>query len=134
MADDVIPTIQASIMDSVKKAVGFERDYVAFDLDFIMHINGVFSTLNQLGVGPPGGFSIEDNTATWDSFIGNTPNINFVKTLMYLKVRLLIDPPATSFALDAIKTQITELEWRLNVQVEGEKTPWTPKNSSPTTA
>ena len=108
-----------SILDSVKKVLGFDSEYDAFDIDIVMHINSVFSTLQQLGVGPKDGFSIDDNSATWDEFIGTAKNISSVKSYVYLKARLMFDPPATSFAIAAFEKQATELEWRLNVVMEG---------------
>jgi hypothetical protein len=112
-----------SILDSTKKSLNLAADYTAFDEDIIMHINSVFSTLNQLGVGPVEGFMIEDKDATWDAFLGSDPRLNHVKTYVYLRVRLLFDPPGTGFTTEAMKEQIKELEWRLNVQRED--TEWT---------
>ena len=111
------------ILESVKKVLGLATDYDVFDQDLILHINSVFSTLNQLGIGPQQGFMIEDDEATWESFLGTDKRFNNVKTYIYLRVRLLFDPPGTSFAIDAIKEQIKELEWRLNAQREDEE--WT---------
>lgn len=108
-------TTKASVLGSVKKMLGLAEDFDAFDLDVIIHINSAFSTLYQAGVGPVSGFSIEDANDTWDRFIGNKMTINDVKTYVYLRVRLLFDPPSTSFALKAVEDQITELLWRLNV-------------------
>lgn len=85
-----------------------------------MHINTAFSTLNQIGIGPDAGFMIEDASATWDQFLGDDPRLNSVKTYVYLKVRLIFDPPATSFVINAIEKQIEEIEWRLHVKREGE--------------
>lgn len=107
-----------SILTSVKKVLNLAEDYEAFDSDVIMHINGVFSTLNQLGVGPSVGFMIEDKVPTWGAFLGSDPRLNHVKTYVYLRVRLLFDPPSTGFLTTAIEKQIKELEWRLNVQRE----------------
>lgn len=107
-----------SILTSTKKILGIDASYTAFDVDILMHINSVFSTLNQLGIGPENGFAIEDDTSTWDSFLGTDPRLNSVKTYIYLRVRLLFDPPATSFAIEAFKEQAKELEWRLNVLME----------------
>lgn len=112
-----------SILNSTKKILGLDQSYTAFDPDVIMHINSVFSTLNQLGLGPINGFMIDDATATWDTFIGNDPRLNSVKTYVYLRVRLLFDPPSLSFVIEAMKDQIRELEWRLNVVREGDS--WT---------
>jgi hypothetical protein len=108
----------ASILDSTKKALGLSFEYDVFDSDIIMHINSAFSTLNQLGLGPEEGFMIEDDHETWDTFLGNDKRLNSVKSYVYLRVRLLFDLPGNSFAVSAMKEQIQELEWRLNVQRE----------------
>ena len=108
-----------SILTSTKKILGIEDNYTAFDQDILMHINSVFSTLNQLGIGPDVGFAIEDNVATWDTFLAGDLRLNSVKTYVYLRVRILFDPPATSYLLTAMKEQIQEIEWRLNVHREG---------------
>lgn len=116
-----------SILTSTKKVLGIDDSYTAFDTDIIMHINSVFSTLNQLGLGPAQGFMIEDATAVWDDFLGtNSLKLNSVKTYMYLRVRMLFDPPTTSYLLTAMKEQITEHEWRLNVVRE--ETAWVDPN------
>lgn len=107
-----------SILTSIKKLLGIEEDYVHFDPDIIMHINSVFMILNQLGVGPPEGFRIEDDIATWADYTDNNLLYESVKTYIYLKVRLLFDPPASSSLIEAMNRQISELEWRLNVAAE----------------
>lgn len=113
-----------SILNSVKKTLGLAVDYTAFDVDIILHINSVFSTLTQIGVGPEDGYSIENSTPTWDAFIGTDKNLNSVKSYVYLKVRLLFDPPTTSFAITAMENQIKEIEWRL--YVHRDNLTWTP--------
>jgi hypothetical protein len=120
--------VSASILTSTKKALGIDVAYTAFDVDILMHINSVFSTLNQLGIGPEAGFMIENSTPTWDAFLEDDPRMNSVKTYMYLKVRMVFDPPNTSFVLAALKEQILELEWRLNAYRES--TQWTPPVTS----
>lgn len=112
-----------SILNSTKKVLGLDSSYTAFDQDIIMHINSVFATLNQLSVGPDAGFSITDSSSTWESYLGANKNLNSVKSYMYLKVRLLFDPPATSFAIDSMQKQANEYEWRLNAHMEGVKHP-----------
>jgi hypothetical protein len=111
--------MSASILDSTKKILGLEADYTAFDLDILTHINSVFSDLQQLGIGPVEGFAIEDASAEWDDFLEGNVLMNSVKTYMYLRVRLLFDPPTASFHISSLKEQQTALEWRLNVQREG---------------
>lgn len=111
--------MSASILDSTKKVLGIDADYTAFDMDIIMHINSALATLNQLGVGPDEGFSIEDNTAKWGDLLGDDKRLNQVKSYVYLKVRVMFDPPASSFVLSSFQEQIKEHEWRINVVREG---------------
>lgn len=102
-----------SILTSTKKALGIDESYTVFDPDIVMHINSVLSTLNQLGIGPEPGFFIENATPTWTDFLGSDPRFNSVKSYLYLKVRLIFDPPATSFTITAMKELAQELEWRM---------------------
>lgn len=110
-----------SILTEVKKMLGIEADYNHFDQDIIIHINSALMTLNQLGVGPINAPSISSETDTWESTLGSITEIQAVKTYVYLKVRMIFDPPTSSFVLDAMKRQCDELEWRLNVQVDPAK-------------
>lgn len=111
-----------SILDSIKETLGVPVDSTSFDNELMLHINSVFSTLTQLGVGPKDGFRIEDKTKVWGDFIPNSLKMNDAKTYMSLRVKLLFDPPATSFVLAAIQEQIQETAWRLNVTRE--ETDW----------
>lgn len=106
-----------SILTSVKKMLGITEDYTQFDADIIMHINSVFMILNQLGIGPDSVFSIQDKTAVWNDFITENKYTDAVKSYVYLRVRMLFDPPVGSVG-DAFDRQIKELEWRMNVYVE----------------
>ncbi len=108
-----------SILTSVKKLIGIEESYEHFDQDIIIYINSAFANLNQLGVGPTEGFNVESETETWSDFIGERKDLESIKSYVYLKVRLIFDPPQMGYLVDAIKDQIKEIEWRLNVQVEG---------------
>ena len=107
-----------SILNTIKKQLGITEDYTVFDNDLIVHINSVFLTLSQLGVGPDEGFFIEGKTDSWTDYIDEGVLLNSIKTYVYLKVKLLFDPPGSSYAIDAINNIIKELEWRINVQVE----------------
>lgn len=111
-----------SILTSIKKLLGIAEEYDHFDPDIIMHINSVFMTLTQLGVGPAEGFSIEDETSVWGDFVGNSITlIEAVKSYTYLKVKLLFDPPLSSAVIESYNRQIGEFEWRINVAVENGK-------------
>lgn len=103
-----------SILDSTKKILGLDSTYTPFDLDIITHINSTFSILDQLGIGPEGGFMITDEVPTWDDYLVPQNQLNMVKTYVFLKVRMLFDPPTTSFLIEAMNNQIREHEYRLN--------------------
>jgi hypothetical protein len=115
--------VAQSILNSIKKAIGLSETDTSFDPDVLMHINSVLSILTQVGIGPANGIMVEDSTATWESFLGSDPRLNMAKSYVYLQVRLMFDPPGTSFLLEAIQKRIAEFEFRLNVQREGES--WT---------
>ena len=108
-----------SILTSIKKLLGIEESYEHFDADIIMHINSVLAILVQLGVGPSGGFSISGKEETWSDFLGaDSTNFEGVKTYVYMKVRLIFDPPTTAAAIDSMNRLVNEFEWRLNVTAD----------------
>ena len=121
--------MEQSILTSTKKVLGISEDYTVFDLDILTHINTAFSTLTQLGVGPSPGFSIDDDTALWSDFIGEDDQYQAVKSYVFLRVRMLFDPPQTSYLIAAYERQIQELEWRLNTYRE--ETGWVNPNPLP---
>jgi hypothetical protein len=104
-----------SILHSTKKVLGLDADYTPFDQDITTHINATFSLLAQLGVGPVGGFTIESNENLWTELNLPAIQLNLVKAYVFLRVRMLFDPPTTSYLLTSMENQIKEFEWRLNV-------------------
>lgn len=109
-----------SILTSVKKMLGIEEAYTHFDVDLILHINSVFAVLTQLGIGPPAGFTIGGKNETWGTFLpaDMAKQLSFVKSYVFLKVRLLFDPPQSSAAIDSMARQASELEWRIMVAAD----------------
>lgn len=107
-----------SILTSIKKLLGIPEQYEQFDQDIVIHINSVFFILNQLGVGPEEGFSIADKTAVWSDFLGDAKNLESVKSYVYLKTRLLFDPPTSSAAIESLNRLTGEMEWRINEQIK----------------
>ena len=108
-----------SILTSIKKLLGIEETYEHFDQDIMMHINSVIGILTQLGVGPSSGFFIVDKTATWKDFLGSDADkLESVRTYVYMKVRLIFDPPATAAAIESMNRLVSEFEWRLNVAAD----------------
>lgn len=112
--------LEPSILTSTKNILGLVEEYEAFDLAIATHINSVFSDLTQLGIGPVNGFQIEDKTAVWADFLGETIDLqyNSVRSYVFLKVKMLFDPPTTSYMISAMERQILELEVRLNIHRE----------------
>lgn len=109
--------ISESILLSTKKKNNLAADYVAFDDDIISYINAALADLTQIGIGPSGGYFIEDEFATWDEFYTD-PRLNSVQTYVGLKVRLLFDPPPTSFAIQMMNDLLEEMGWRLQMAQE----------------
>lgn len=107
-----------SILLSIKQLLGIESDFDGFDTDITFAINTALMSLNQLGIGPVEGYSISGIEQNWTDFLGTITNIEGIKSYIYLKTRLLFDPPTNSFLIDAINKQIVELEWRLELQAQ----------------
>lgn len=103
-----------SILNSVKAFVGISDEETHFDPELIVHINSVFSTLRQMGVGPEKTFNVNDENDIWNDFIDDD-DFNEVKTYVQLRVKMIFDPPSSSSVIDAFERQIKELEWRLTV-------------------
>jgi len=111
--------MEQSILKSTKKILGVGPDDTSFDLDIITDINAEFSTLTDLGVGPEGGFVIEDEAAEWADFLANDQiKLSKIKTCVFLRSKLLFDPPMSAYLLDAAKEQLREQEWRLSTNRE----------------
>ena len=109
-----------SILTSIKKLLGITEEYTHFDTDLIIHINTVFSILNHLGVGPADGFSITSKTDKWSDFISDNTKIESVKSYIYMKVKLIFDPPLSSSVVTSMNQLISEMEWRLQVVCDPE--------------
>ena len=108
-----------SILESVKKDLGIAADYTHFDEELIMNINSVLSVVRQLGVGPQDGFRITGADEMWDDLIDpEDDRLDYVKTYISKRVKLLFDPPLNSSVLESNKAVISEIEWRMNVDVD----------------
>lgn len=108
-----------SILSDIRKLVGGDVNATDFDIDLVININSSLSILTQLGVGPKGGFKITSSgTETWENFIGDSNLLELVKTFVYLKARIVFDPPQSATTMNAFKEEIKELEWRIPIAVE----------------
>ncbi len=113
-----------SILTSIKKLLGITEEYTHFDADLIIHINSVLSILTQIGVGPAEGFSIKDESSVWGDFIPENSNLELpairelIKSYVYMKVKLLFDPPLSSSVIESMNRIISEFEWRIQVAAD----------------
>lgn len=106
--------ITDSILLSVKEKLGMTADQTYYDAQIITSINTVFLILLQLGIGPSNGFFIIDDFAIWSDFLGEDERmLGMVKEYVPLKVRMMFDPPTGSTVVEAVKSNISELEWRI---------------------
>lgn len=110
--------MEDSILTSIKQMLGISEDEEAFDPEIIAYINAVLSDLNQIGVGPSDGFQIQDDRETWKDFIQDNPKLSQVKPYIYMKVKLIFDPPTSSSLVEVINSSIREIEWRLSNAIE----------------
>jgi len=113
--------MEESIFESIKSLLGPDASYDVFDQDILIHINTAISVLTQLGVGPAGGFIVTGPDETWKDFIGDDKTLQMVKSYIYMKVKMIFDPPANSSVLSAYQEACKEYEWRLNVEVDPAK-------------
>lgn len=104
---------EESILESVKTALGVPSSDDYFSPQIIMHLNSVFAILTQLGVGPDDGFIIIDGTEVWSDYLENNNLLNFVKTYVAMRTRMLFDPPTSSQMTTAYENAIKEIEWRI---------------------
>ena len=118
MADPVVVSTNESILATIKKLLGPEDTDTSFDTDIIIYVNSALFALTQLGVGPIGGYSISSRDNKWSEFLGDITNLEIIKTYIYLKVKLVFDPPQYQTVTDALLRIIAEYEWRIIAQIE----------------
>ena len=107
--------MEDSILKTIKKLLGLLQDDTSFDLDIVTHINSVVSLLRQIGFAVADDFMVTNEATLWSELVASAKNLDLVRTYIYLRVRLLFDPPASSFGLDSMQKQAAEFEWRLHV-------------------
>ena len=111
--------MEESILISIKEMLtGTNESYGPYDREIMTHINTHLMTLTQLGVGPKDGFMISSDAETWKDFLGESGKFEMAKTYVYVKVKLVFDPPSSGTYLQSLKEEADTLEWRLNMQAE----------------
>ena len=119
--DETSEEINENILQSIKLMLGLMPNDTSFDSVIVMHINSTFLDLQQLGVGPEDGFSLDNSNSKWEEFIPKGPLLNAVKPYVYLNVKMLFDPPTNTATIDSINRQIARIEWRISIETEAEK-------------
>lgn len=107
-----------SILNTIKKKIGISEDDTCFDEDILTEINTACAYLSQLGVTSFDNFTVCDSSATWDECISDRAKLADIKTFIYLRCKLLFDPPTNSFLVKLLQDELRECEWRINVAVD----------------
>ena len=107
-----------SILNTIKKLLGIDSENDSFDIDIMVIINSIIPSLSQIGVGPANGFIVKSSEDKWLDYINNTINLESVKTYIYLRTKLIFDPPGNSTLIESLNKNISELEWRMMLAVE----------------
>ena len=93
--------------------LGISPEDTSFDVNVIMSINTALTILMDLGLTEVEDEIVIDDDMTWDDLLGGRTDIEYVKTYVYQKVKMIFDPPTSTAAIDAMQRSIGELEWRI---------------------
>ena len=111
--------IESSILLSIKKAIGAAPDYTPFDVDIIMHINSQLANLYQIGLDAARSVVVDGPDQLWTDLIpAGDARLQFVKTYIYAKVKMIFDPPTSTAQMQALKDAAAESEFRISVAVD----------------
>ena len=102
-----------SVLLSTKQMLGISPEDTSFDVNVIMSINTALTTLMDLGLTEVEDEIVTDDIMTWDDLLGGRTDIEYVKTYIYQKVKMIFDPPTSTATIDAMQRSISELEWRI---------------------
>lgn len=105
-----------SILDSMKKMLGISREDTSFDTDIIFHINSALAAVSQITGDVAEGVMIESDSESWDEVLGDRNDLEFVKELVFIKVKMMFDPPSSSYAMTAMKDREEKLEWYIHAK------------------
>lgn len=107
-----------SILSTIKQLLGVSEDADDFDQELIVFINFAMGILHRLGIGDTNVFSITNASTTWSQFLGTSKELEMAKTYVYMKVKLVFDPPTIGYVLEAYKEIVAETEFRLTNQAD----------------
>lgn len=107
-----------NILTSIKELLGVGKDESPFDMDIKIHINTALSILTNLGIGPSTGFRVRNGTELWSDFIPADKNLEDVITYVYIKVKLIFDPPLSSAVIASYESMLKELTFYINCEAD----------------
>ena len=110
--------MENSILNTIKSMLlGSGIEVTDFDTDLIVLINSTLSNMMQLGVSEKQ-FHITGPSETWDQLITNENILASVKEYIYIRAKLLFDPPSSSIVMEAYKEILKEDEWRITNELD----------------
>lgn len=110
--------MESVILSTIKVMLGGPDLGESFDTDLLVHINSSVQTLLDLGVVPKSEFTSVSKTTKWGEFLNTDVVLDFVKSFVYLKTKMVFDPPPSSYVSDALSRQLAELEFRIRLRSE----------------
>jgi hypothetical protein len=105
-----------SVVNAIKQLIGIHPEDTSFDLNVIFAINSAINILADIGVSELEDVVLTDTSMTWDELLGGRTDIEYVKTYIAQRVKMIFDPPTSSAANEAMKSLISELEFRISTK------------------
>jgi len=104
-----------TILKATKELLGIPTDVTDFDTQLVVFINTTLLTLSELGFGTEP-YQITNVSGSLEDYLPDDEIIRgVVQTYIWMKVRIMFDPPTSAFLLSALQTVISEYEFRLQV-------------------
>lgn len=111
--------INSSILLSIKKAIVGPPEYTPFDAELVTYINSQIANLYQLGLDSAKSVVVDGADQLWTDLIpANDSRLQFVKTYVYARVKMIFDPPTSTAQMQALKDAAAEAEFRISVAVD----------------
>lgn len=111
--------INSSILLSIKKAIVGPPEYTPFDAELIAHINSQIANLYQLGLDSAKSIVVDGADQLWTDLIpAGDSRLQFVRTYVYARVKMIFDPPTSTAQMQALKDAAAEAEFRISTAVD----------------
>lgn len=104
-----------SILSTIKTMLNVESTENAFDQELILYINSALELIEQLIGDQDNHIVITGTSEKWTDYF-TCEESEIAKLIVYLRVKLIFDPPSTTTAFQAMENMCKEYEWRLTIQ------------------